>query len=265
MLMWCDDHVECLARLNVDRVFKFTLLKWMNKKTDTHTHTLTQGERERNPCVFFVFHFFWFAGLHGIRGIDFVALNISIHNISVWCKRCWFLGASFREHQKYCLLFFLSNYFHLLFIPFVLLFFQLVAASCFFIFSVWFFVFINAYLYFMLCLGFVRFGRGSYFFFFVATKSTRLGGIDTMIKHKTEKKNSRKKNIEKKNVHTNALTFITFDIAVTGAMKLKRGTHQLNMISVRGFCSGCVYVNFSKRMKRELLNCLNCFCRFGRA
>lgn len=59
-------------------------------------------------------------------------------------------------------------------------------------------------------------------------------------------------NIEKKNLHTNALTFTTFDIAATGAMKLKGGKHQLNVILVRSLVCVCISVcGFFKANERE--------------
>lgn len=102
------------------------------------------------------------------------------------------------------------------------------------------------------------------------TKLSRLGGH----RYYDQKQNRRKKkfifkkqkkthNIEKKNVHTNALTFTTFDIAVTGAMKLKGGKHQLNVILVRSLV--CVCVNFSKQMNERAVKLFELFLSFCRA
>lgn len=167
----------------------------------------------------FPFRSFLVAGLHEFRGIDFVALNILVYDVNVVCA----ISSSRvtpRTSKILFIIFFWSNYSHLLFASFCTLPLLLCVVATFYSFIVYLlgFVFVNVCIICAVCLGSIPFLPRLFAFILF---NRRLGGIATMIRNQYRDKNE-KRRTEKKYTQMCSLTFTTFNILVTEAIKFER-------------------------------------------
>lgn len=147
-----------------------------------------------------------------------------IKHLGVWCKRCvcYFFVARHSANIKNIVYYFFFGRIILIYflLPFVLFHFCCVLSLLFipssYIF--WVSVFVNVCIICAVCLGSIPFLPR---LFALILFNRRLGGIATMIRNQYREKNE-KRRTKKKYTQMCSLTFTTFNILVTGAIKFER-------------------------------------------